>query len=278
MATEGWARRELVQMIRAQLPPGLRSIPPYRIISRLFFRGAEHHISLLLHESFHAFQAQFAPERFEGAEEAVAFEDDYPWDDPAVIDAWDRELGLLAEAVAAEDDDFAAEATRRFLEARRSRRETLPENLRSYEREREWLEGLAKYVEMTVWLLADSDPLYEPLAILDNDPEWKAYHGAVKAWEREVAQMKRMATQGGTRFYYSGMAMAALLDRFSAGWKAQAMQPGVTLGGLLENAVGVDPRRRPGGSVSLRGQSVEDLRVRPRKTVGDEQDQALGPA
>lgn len=42
---------------------------------------------------------------------------------------------------------------------------------------------------------------------------------------------------GDGRFYYSGMAQAALLDRLLPDWKEQALTDGVFLEDLLETAV-----------------------------------------
>ncbi|NKQ36994.1 MAG: hypothetical protein HF973_15450 [Chloroflexi bacterium] len=50
--------------------------------------------------------------------------------------------------------------------------------------------------------------------------------------------MGRMADDvGDGRFYYSGMAQAALLDRLLPDWKEQALTDGVFLEDLLETAV-----------------------------------------
>lgn len=50
---------------------------------------------------------------------------------------------------------------------------------------------------------------------------------------------QRLANQEGeVRFYYTGMAIARLLDRFSPGWQSGALQEGIWLEDLLGKAVG----------------------------------------
>jgi len=49
--------------------------------------------------------------------------------------------------------------------------------------------------------------------------------------------MKRMASDGDeSRFYYTGMAQAVLLDRLDPDWKGRLFEPGVWLEDLLSDA------------------------------------------
>jgi hypothetical protein len=53
-----------------------------------------------------------------------------------------------------------------------------------------------------------------------------------------VAELKRQADQAGeTRFYYTGMAQASLLDRLMPDWKVRILAKGVWLEDLLQSAV-----------------------------------------
>ena len=235
--TQEWARIHLGQTIRESLPPVLEWIPPYRLLGPLFFRSAEHHVTLILHEAFHAFQATVAQERFLRAEAATALEERYPWHDEVQEGAWEEELAHLADALAADDDEEATNLARRFLEAREARRAGLGRELIRYEREREWLEGGAKYVELASWRVADTTEAYRPVEGIRDDGAFHGYERAHRAWQRELGQLRRSAGQGETLFYYSGMALGFLLDRFLAGWKRRAMEPGVYFDGLLEEAL-----------------------------------------
>ena len=235
--TQEWARIHLGQTIRENLPPVLQWIPPYRLLAPLFFRSAEHHVTLILHEAFHAYQATVAQERLLQAEAATALEERYPWNDEAQETAWEGELAYLADALVADDYEEARHLAQRFLQAREARRAGLARELIRYEREREWLEGGAKYVEVASWRVAAATEAYEPVEEVLDDGDFDGYAGAHRAWQRELGQLRRSAGQGETRFYYSGMALAFLLDRFLPGWKGRAMEPGVFLDALLEEAL-----------------------------------------
>ena len=158
----------------------------------------------------------------------------YPWETTA--GAWQGELAALAAAVAAPTDAEAARLAGEFLDIRARRRaETgqTPAQI-DFEQQREWLEGLARYAELAIWREASIDPAYQPVAALGADPDFANYTGYEARWRRELEQMGRMAAQPDEgRFYYSGMAIGVLLDRLHPGWKARALEPGVTLEGLL---------------------------------------------
>ena len=113
----------------------------------------------------------------------------------------------------------------------------LPAELSDYERQIEWEEGLAKYVELAIWEQAFESKAYQP--ILANDADFKNYRKFPARLKQELAQLKRQASQEGeVRFYYTGMAIARLLDRFSPGWQSGALQEGIWLDDLLGKAVG----------------------------------------
>lgn len=238
-----WARLSLREEISREVPPPLSWIPPYRLIGPLLFRGPQHHVALTLHESFHAFQGQQAPARLARAEELTRLEDAYPRD-PMTEARWEEELAALAAALESSDEPDAAQWARRFLELRTRRRADLDPDLVELERQREWLEGLAKYVELQAWQVASRTGSYQPLAAARRAAAPADYAGADEALDREIAQLRRSAGQGGSLFYYSGMAQAMLLDRFSPGWKGAAFGGQATLEGLLARAVRVGTGRR----------------------------------
>jgi hypothetical protein len=71
-----------------------------------------------------------------------------------------------------------------------------------------------------------------------NDPGFKNYANFSPRWSQEIEQIRRMANdQGDTRFYYSGLAQAALLDRLAPDWKTKIMMDDVFLEDLLKDAV-----------------------------------------
>jgi hypothetical protein len=66
-----------------------------------------------------------------------------------------------------------------------------------YERQREWLEGLAKYVELEILRQAFVTADYQPVPALGDDPEFEGYGGFESRWAREVDQIRRMAGDEG---------------------------------------------------------------------------------
>jgi hypothetical protein len=106
----------------------------------------------------------------------------------------------------------------------------------AYEKQREWLEGLARYAELEIWRKA-SDKTYIPLYDASTLPDFDEYTGFEDRWSREVGQLAMMADDSGdNRFYYTGMAQAYLLDMLMPGWKMQAFNDDVWLDDLLDAA------------------------------------------
>lgn len=241
MQTKEWMTISLHNQFRTELPSFLKPIFPYQIATGLFLRGSDGYISAIIHESFHAYQGTVAPQRLVAAETAVSrSESRYPWDDAAMQDAWQAELDLLATAVQAETDAETADLAQQFLAQRTQRRQTagLASGLIAYEQQREWLEGLARYVELETWQQASLTTAYQPIAALQDDPDFDGYTTFDKRWAQEIDQIGRMADdEGDGRFYYSGMAQAVILDRLLPDWKTQALADSVFLEDLLATAV-----------------------------------------
>ena len=239
MLTREYAEIRFYAEMRDQMPPVLQAVFPYPLLWGLIMGETENYLGGLEHESFHAFQGTITVARLAEAEYANSFESDYPWDDADHEEAWISEMDLLVGAVNADSQADAVDLARQFLAQRAQRRASagLSAELVDYERQREWLEGLAKYAELALTLAAQ-DPGYTPLPALDADPNFKHYTTRRQFWNGQVSEATRTAGRSGeTRFYYSGMVQAALLDRLAPGWKSEAFAPGVMLEDLLETAV-----------------------------------------
>lgn len=236
LTTMEWLQIGLANQMRGDLPPVVNLVFPYGLMTSQLVSSSDHYISLVAHEAFHAYQGSTAPERLAAAERAAARENAYPWDDAALEAAWQAELDLLAAAVAAPPEEATAYA-RDFLRLRAERREAegLAPMLVEYERQREWLEGLARYVELGLWREAAAG--YQPSSAISDDRDFDGYDGYEKRLQREIGQFGRMADDAGDgRFYYSGYAQAVLLDRIDPGWKARAFAPDMFLEDLLREA------------------------------------------
>jgi len=209
-------------------------------------RDTDSYIAALLHEGFHTFQGTVAPERLAAAENVNRLEPQYPWDDAALAKGWQHEVGFLARAVRAASNTEAADLAGQFLAARAARRAAagLDADLVDFERQREWLEGLAKYAEVSVGRVAVHTAGYSPLPEVTADPAFRSYADSETYYTSQLGEITRTAGRSGdSRFYYTGMAQAVLLDRLLPGWQAQAFSSAVMLEDLLQEAVA--PRATP---------------------------------
>ncbi len=235
MPTREWFTIGLAEPLREQFGP----ILPYRLAARFLAGSTDKYISLILHESFHAYAGATAPERLAAAERIVASEKDYPWSDEKLRAAWRTELNLLATALQTGDEAERRGLARDFLAQRTARRQDnhLDATAVDVERQREWLEGLAKYTELEMWRRAATGN-YKPGLTPAQDSDFNNYTLAEQSWAQEIDQLKRMADNlDDNCFYYSGMAQSALLDRLMPGWQARALTGNTMLEDLVREAV-----------------------------------------
>jgi hypothetical protein len=238
MATKWETDAFVIEMIRGVLPSPFRPIVPYRLL----IQPSEVQMTGVLHETFHVYQAQIAPAHLDEAEAAHRRGEQY-WHadaDAAVRKEWKQEIDVLSRALKGRSDSEAKALAREFLEQRARRRSAgdLSAALIDYERQLEWEEGLAKYVELAIWREAYDAEEYEPLPAMAGDPDFKGYGSFKQRWSQEIGQMVRQAArEGETRFYYTGMAQAMLLDRLLPGWKDRILAQDIWLETLLAEAV-----------------------------------------
>jgi len=239
-----WMEIQLGNEIKASTHPFLRPAFPYRLAARLFLSaagGVDSYIGGLLHESFHAYEGIHVSGRISTVENLYnQNQSHYPWESGAFAGDWQVELNLLADAVQAKSDEQATDLARQFLVQRQKRRAAanLDADLINLERQKEWEEGLAKYTELAIWRLAATTASYHPLPALVGDFGFQNYTNFNQRWSQEIEQIRRMANdQGDTRFYYSGLAQATLLDRLAPDWKTKIMGEHLFLEDLLKDAV-----------------------------------------
>jgi hypothetical protein len=167
------------------------------------------YVVALLHEMFHAFQANSWPERFRSAQEVYRLEKEYPYSDEVFMTAWNQEGAILDAALKATTEESAREQGKQFLSLLQKRRQAakLAAGLIGFECELEWLEGLAKYAEIRFYELAAAAKGTTP-----NNP----FH----SWDRVRLKNSLGGQEGDMRFYLSGYAQARLLDRLTPIWKS----------------------------------------------------------
>jgi hypothetical protein len=242
LPTRAAMRVMMAHEFRTMLPESVADILPYALAADLFLRNSDSYVAGMLHESFHAYQGMQAPERLAAAEWAAIRQGAaYPYREETFVADWQTELDLLQAALRAEDESETAVLVQQFLTQRDARRvaANLSPALITYEQQREWLEGTALYIELSILRQAYLDNEYRPVAAMAADPEFDGYQAFETRWQQEVSQIRRMAkNEGDGRFYYSGMAQACLLDRLLPEWKTQIFDEGVFLEDLLTTAVG----------------------------------------
>jgi hypothetical protein len=224
---------ESPRLLRAKIGPLARLVP-----YRLFIVSTEQYVTLLLHEQFHAFQAQANPRRFAAALTSYGPAATYPWDRGGYRTAWLEEVKLLQSALAQPDRTARRDLVRQFLRRReeRRRRFTLDQPQLAFERQIEWLEGLGKYAELESWRLAASSG-YQPLDALRGDAQFHGYSGYQGQWRTERMNMKiGMNLHGDLPFYYTGAMQAWLLDALRPGWKTGFLEGDRSLQDLLSDA------------------------------------------
>jgi hypothetical protein len=237
--TKDWMEISMARFLRDGVPSPLRYVFPYRIYGKLLVDGSDLYICLILHEAFHAYEGIIVPERLNRSEtSARQSESRYPWDDQPFNNAWKAELDLLSKALQTDSLPELTDLARQFLTARQERRgaQRLSQDLVNYEHQREWEEGLAKYMELAMWRAGATTPGYQPVPAMDTDPDFKAYKPFEKRWSQEAAQTRRLGDE--VRFYYAGFAQAVILDHLLPGWKERIFsKEDVWLEGLIEEAL-----------------------------------------
>jgi len=236
LATKWEMDNFIIRQFKEMIPAPINQIIPYM----LFIQPSEVHITGVLHETFHVYQILVAPDRLDAAEDRYKIERKYWAVDEAMRSAWKEEVNLLVQAIKAESDTETITLVSQFLAQRDQRRvdQALDEDLIDFERLIEWEEGLAKYVELATWKQASLSSHYHPLPEMSSDPNFKEYSSFEQRWSQEITTMKNQVSQASdTRFYYTGMAQAFLLDLLMPDWKSSIFSEGVWLEDLLREAV-----------------------------------------
>jgi hypothetical protein len=225
----------LIEAFRSKFPTPFKQVFPYRLL----IQPSETQIGGLLHEDFHVFERNTAPQRLALAEAAHRNGAQYEAASQVFQEELKQEADLLAKGLQAKTDAEAADFVRQFLNAREDRRKAtqLAPVLVDYERWLEWEEGMAKYVEVKAYQLASQVPGYLPVSGMVSDPYFYEYKKFRSRWSQELFQLRNPSGSVEIRFYNNGMAESFLLDRLMPDWQGEVMQEGVFLEDLLRQAV-----------------------------------------
>jgi hypothetical protein len=204
-------------------------------------------LAFVVHEAFHVHQYREAEDKL--ANEAFLL--DYPWLSAELNVGWALEGRALVDGLRAKDSGTLREAVQRWLAVRDARRAPLGPDAIAYEDGNEFGEGLAKYAE---WKLCQVLEGREPGAAMgwargfhgyEDLSFWRArlIDGVARATSGEMVVNGDPYGSGNLRFrlYYTGMAIAALLDALEVpNWQARILEPDTTLTGLLRGALAAD--------------------------------------
>lgn len=224
MTTIEWTKTKMKNELKKNMPAVQKDTALLERMVNLMGGNVDKHISMIVHESFHAFQATRDFNRLKESESAFPWNKEYPWSDIAFNKAWKEEMALLIKAFESKDDSYAKRTIGQYLEMRNKRyldSKFTPELIR-LEQLKEWEEGMAKYMELALWKFASGSSAYVPAVALKNDPSFEQYKNFNQAMSRELMNCRMQPQADDTRFYYAGMLQAFLLDRFYPGWKQQA--------------------------------------------------------
>jgi hypothetical protein len=234
--TREFSQVDFYRGFRQDLPPIISNIIPVRLVWALLMGKTENYIAALEHESFHAYEGILAEDRLAAAENMYSVEEKYPFD--AMEEPWKQEMDVLVQAVQASTEIESINLAREFLQMRASRRAGLSQEQVDLERLREWEEGLAKYAELDITRQAAIADGYRPVEAMSQDKDFHNYQGLQQFWLEQLKEAKNtQGRSGDTRFYYSGNALAVLLDRLMPGWKPRTLPGGEYLDDLLQRAV-----------------------------------------
>ena len=238
MATKNTTDVFLIDAFHDNLPNPVEQVFPYRFL----LQPSETQIGGLLHETFHVYQYQIAPERITKAESIHKLGTEYESASEEFQTEWKKESAILADALKAKTKTEKIEYVRQFLAMRDARRESagLSDDLINYELWLEWEEGTAKYIEVAILRQAGATSDYQPLPEMNNDPDFQQYQKISGRWSQELFQLRFQTSSSETQFYATGMAQAFLLDDLMPNWQEKYWDDGVFLEDLLRSAIEAD--------------------------------------
>ena len=212
-------REEFQQAIDAQLGKGVVKL------------DAASYIRAIVHEAFHAYAMTTiqgdVPNFGADVDESKMIQQLAA--QPDLDKAYAAEGQALVKALQATDDQVAHQAATEFLKLRQARRATEDQQIAAYEQTTEWIEGLARYAEVSLMRRA-GDASNTPL-----DQSIK-YPAAAEVWQGFLEQLANPATSPDGfrgRYYLLGAGQAFLLDRLQPAWKAHVLTQKQSLETLL---------------------------------------------
>ena len=203
-------------------------------------------MGMIAHEGFHVFQYMAAGNK--GGDELSLKK--YPTLSVKNNVGFALEGRSLLKVMEATSVSEAKKAAIEWLAIRHDRRKSLSEELIAYEDGTEFSEGLAKYVEYRLFEVLEGRNPGERMEWIQGFKGYSDLSFLRARLESEMLSIMRGEVNVnndpyGTaplrmRLYYSGMAIAVMLDRLKIDWKEAILKPKTTLTGLVSGALSVD--------------------------------------
>lgn len=201
-------------------------------------------LTLILHEAFHVYQGERAPDKT--ANEMVVSR--YPLLDPVNNALYVLEGTILKDAMLAADPSARREKIKEFVAVRSFRQSRLDSACVEYENLNEFAEGTARYVEYKFMRAGEG---VTPIPEMYYENGFNGYRGVLPALFRNrmddmVAVVAVSDDRFGNRFgsgplrfklYELGACEALLLDDVMPEWKKIIFDDGIYLGDLLKRSV-----------------------------------------
>ena len=220
-------RVEFQRVIDEQIGPGIINI------------DRASYVQAIIHEAFHAYQMT----RIGGQlpDFGLAVDEQQVLESLLAVSSLDsqhaEEGGALLSGLNATTREQALQAAGEFLRIRGARWAGQPADVKAYEQSTEWTEGLARYAEISFMQRIGQPTESAHLGLTE-------YPTPDKVWQSFLQGLSNpSASPDGFRgrYYLLGAGQAFLLDRLMPEWKQQVFSEGVSLDGLLGQAVSQQP-------------------------------------
>ncbi len=209
-----------------------------------FIPSPYHELALILHEAFHVYQNNVAPEK--GANEMVISQ--YPLLDPVNNAFYVLEGNILKDALLSTEPSVRQEKIKEFVAVRSFRQSLLDSACVEYENLNEYAEGTAKYVE---YRFLKAGETVEPIREMYYQNGFNGYRGILtNEFQNRMNNMVNVVAVNDDRFgnkfgsgplrfklYELGACQALLLDAVMPEWKEKIFNDGIYLGDMLSQSM-----------------------------------------
>jgi hypothetical protein len=208
-----------------------------------FVSSPYHKLTTILHEGFHVYQEQMAPEK-NANENKVAY---YPFLDPVNNSLSVLEGNILKDALLTKNTEKIYKKINEFVAVRTYRHSLLDSVFVAYENLNEFKEGTGKYVEFKFYSKGADTKQIDEMKYVNGFTDFK--NELPKLFKKEIEDMVNIVSVNDNRFgnkfgagplryklYFLGASQGLLLDKIMPEWKNKIFEKDVYLSELLKEA------------------------------------------